>query len=227
MGKGKRLATRALSFCLPLVLLFGFLIFPFYWIFITSIKPESELYGGTVTYWPKNPTFDAYRALFVDYNFVKPMTNSFIVAASATLLTLFVATLAAYAFSRFRFKGRRPLMIMFLTNNMFPTVLLLIPLYAIMRRLGILYTLWRLFCRTPPLPYNFSLAAQQVSEHLPMSLEEALLDGKKQAQVCEISSGACACLCDRVYIFMNAWNEYTFAVMFTNEKADIPVSLET
>ena len=231
MGKGKRLATRALSFCLPLVLLFGFLIFPFYWIFITSIKPESELYGGTVTYWPKNPTFDAYQALFVDYNFIKPVTNSFIVAASATLLTLFVATVAAYAFSRFRFKGRRPLMIMFLTNNMFPTVLLLIPLYAIMRRLGILYTPLALILSytTFTIPFSVWLLNGYLSD-LPMSLEEAaLVDGanRPQAFVRIILPVLVPCLvATGVYIFMNAWNEYTFAVMFTNEKSrTIPVSL--
>ena len=231
MGKGKRLALRALSLYLPLVLLLCFLIFPFYWTFITSIKPEKELYGGTVTYWPKNPTFDAYRALFVDYNFVKPMTNSFIVAASATLLTLFVATVAAYAFSRFRFKGRRPLMIMFLTNNMFPTVLLLIPLYAIMRRLGILYTPLALILSytTFTIPFSVWLLNGYLND-LPMSLEEAaLVDGanRTQAFVRIILPVLVPCLvATGVYIFMNAWNEYTFAVMFTNEKSrTIPVSL--
>ncbi|HRZ90346.1 MAG TPA: carbohydrate ABC transporter permease, partial [Spirochaetia bacterium] len=84
-----------------------FLLFPFYWTFVTSIKPESELYGKTVTYWPRKATFESYTRLFSDYNFIRPMTNSLIVAASTTLVSLTVSLLAAYSFSRFQFKGRK------------------------------------------------------------------------------------------------------------------------
>lgn len=110
MGKEKAY-KRILFLFLPLILILLFLIFPFYWTFVTSIKPETELYGKSVTYWPRDVTFQAYRSLFIDYNFIKPMKNSFIVAMSTTALTLFVATLAAYAFSRYRFRGRRAFMI--------------------------------------------------------------------------------------------------------------------
>ena len=199
---------------------------------MTSIKPETELYGRTVTYWPRDVSFQAYRSLFIDYNFIKPMRNSFVVAISTTVLTLFVATLAAYAFSRYRFRGRRAFMILFLTNNMFPTVLLLIPLYAIMRRLGILYTPLALILSytTFTIPFSVWLLNGYLSD-MPMSLEEAaMVDGANRAQAfiriilpvlvpCLVATG--------VYIFMTSWNEYTFAVMFTNERSrTIPVSLK-
>jgi multiple sugar transport system permease protein len=232
MDRRESLASRFLFLYLPLALLLIFLLFPFYWTLITSIKPENELYGNVVTYWPRNTTFSAYKSLFVDYNFVKPMINSFIVAITTTVVTLLVATLASYAFSRYRFKGRKALMILFLTNNMFPTVLLLIPLYAIMRKLGILYTPLALVLSytTFTIPFSVWLLNGYLSD-LPMSLEEAaLVDGANRPRAfiriilpilipCLIATG--------VYIFMNAWNEYTFAVMFTNEKSrTIPVSLK-
>ncbi|WP_141722924.1 carbohydrate ABC transporter permease [Cellulosilyticum sp. I15G10I2] len=217
---------------LPLTALMLFLLFPFYWTFITSIKPESELYGNIVTYWPKQATFASYIKLFLEFNFLKAMKNSFVVAGASTIVSLLVSMLAAYAFSRYRFKGRKILMVIFLTNNMFPTVLLLIPLYTIMRSLGILYTPLALVLAytTFTIPFSVWLLNGYMND-LPQSLEEAaLIDGANRFQAftrivlpvlvpCLIATG--------VYIFMTAWNEYTFAVMFTNEgNRTIPVALK-
>ncbi|NLJ45574.1 MAG: carbohydrate ABC transporter permease [Treponema sp.] len=225
-------AVKSLASYLLLAAMLIFLLFPFYWTFVTSVKPESELYGKTVTYWPKQATLESYRRLFSDYNFIRPMTNSLIVAASTTLVSLTVSLLAAYAFSRFQFKGRKFLMTLFLTNNMFPTVLLLIPLYAIMRKLGILYTPFALILAytTFTIPFSIWLLNGYLAD-LPPSLEEAaMVDGANRAQAftrivlpvlmpCIVATGA--------YVFMTSWNEYTFAVMFTNEaNRTIPVSLK-
>lgn len=231
-SKIKRRINHLLTFTLPLLLLLLFLLFPFYWTFVTSVKPEAELYQASVTYWPKNFTWASYSNLFVEFNFFKPMVNSFVVALSTTIITLLVALLAAYAFSRFEFKGKRAFMIMFLTNNMFPTVLLLIPLYTIMRKLGLLYTPSSLILAytTFTIPFSVWLLNGYIND-LPSSLEEAaMVDGANRAQAfikiilpilvpCLIATG--------VYIFMQSWNEYTFAVMFTNERnRTIPVALK-
>ncbi len=225
-------SAKSLASYLLLAAMLVFLLFPFYWTFVTSIKPEGELYGKTVTYWPREVTFESYRRLFSDYNFVRPMTNSLIVAAATTLVSLTVSLLAAYAFSRFQFRGRKFLMTLFLTNNMFPTVLLLIPLYAIMRKLGILYTPLALILAytTFTIPFSIWLLNGYLAD-LPPSLEEAaMVDGANRAQAfvrivlpvlmpCIVATGA--------YVFMTSWNEYTFAVMFTNEaNRTIPVSLK-
>lgn len=216
---------------LALAAMLAFLLFPFYWTFVTSIKPESELYGAVVTYWPKAPTFASYRALFADFNFLKPVMNSVVVASSTTVVSIVVSLLAAYSFSRFRFRGRKLLMTMFLTNNMFPTVLLLIPLYSIMRRIGLLYTPGSLILSytTFTIPFSIWLLNGYLDD-LPTALEEAaMVDGANRAQAfmsiilpmlvpCVVATGA--------YVFMTAWNEYTFAVMFTNEASrTIPVAL--
>jgi multiple sugar transport system permease protein len=229
--RGPALFKSALSYLL-LAALIVFLLFPFYWTFVTSIKTSAELYGQNVTYWPKAPTFESYRRLFSEYNFLKPMGNSLLVAALTTLISVTVSVLAAYSFSRYRFKGRKFLMSMFLTNNMFPTVLLLIPLYAIMRKIGILYTPASLVLSytTFTIPFSIWLLSGFLDD-LPLSLEEAaMVDGANRAQAFLkiilpilmpgiVATGA--------YIFMNSWNEYTFAVMFTNEaNRTIPVALK-
>ena len=223
---------RLLSLFLPLFILLVFILFPFYWTFITSVKPESELYGA-VTYWPHSVTFVAYQKLFTTtVNFFAAMKNSLIVALCTTVVSLAVSTLAAYAFSRYLFTGRKLLMSMFLCNNMFPTVLLLIPLYSIMRKIGLLHTHASLVLSytTFTIPFSVWLLNGFLND-LPTSLEEAaMIDGCTRGQAftkivlpilvpCLVATG--------VYIFMNAWNEYTFAMLFTSiATRTIPVALK-
>lgn len=216
-----------------LALFMVLLIFPFYWILITSIKPESELYGAVVTYWPHHITFTAYKNLFESFNFIKYMKNSLIVAVVTTATTLVLSLLAAYAFCRFRFPGRKFLMGLFLCNNMFPTVLLLIPLYAIMRGWGVLYTPTALILAytTFTLPFCVWLLNGYIKD-TPVSLEEAAqIDGCNRYQAfmkvflpimkpCLVATG--------VYIFMQAWNEYTYASLLSNaDSRTITVALKT
>jgi len=228
----KTLLHNLFVFFLPLVILLVFLLFPFYWTFVTSVKPTAELYQAKVTYWPQSFTWASYAKLFGEFHFIKPMINSFIVAFSTTIITLVVATLAAYAFSRFEFKGKRIFMVLFLTNNMFPTVLLLIPLYAIMRKMGLLYTPNSLILAytTFTIPFSIWLLNGYLND-LPSSLEEAaMVDGanRRQAFIKIIMPILIpGMVATGVYVFMQAWNEYTFAVMFTNERnRTIPVALK-
>ena len=217
---------------LPLALILLFLLFPYYWTLVTSVKPNQELYSTQVVYWPANPTLTAYDQLFGQFNFLKPMWNSFGVAMVTTVLSLTVSMLAAYSFSRFRFRGRKLLMVVFLTNNMFPTVLLLIPLFTIMRQIHLLYTPASLVLSytTFTIPFSVWLLNGYLND-LPMSLEEAaMVDGANRAQAfmriilpvlipCLLATG--------VYIFMQSWNEYTFAVLFTNDRSrTVPVALK-
>ena len=170
---------RLFTLYIPLFLILLFILFPFYWTFITSIKPEAELYGA-VTYWPKEIIWDSYKNLFTTtVNFLDAMKNSFVVAAATTIVSLTASTLAAYAFSRYRFVGRRAMMALFLSNNMFPTVLLLIPLYSIMRKIGLLYTPGSLILAytTFTIPFSVWLLNGFLND-LPLTLEEAaLVDG--------------------------------------------------
>ncbi len=228
----RELIKNVFGLYLPLILFMIFILFPFYWMFVTSVKPEQELYGN-VTYWPRHLTWEAYQKLFGSFDFLRPMGNSLFVAFVTTLLTLTVSTLAAYAFTRFSFVGRKPLMVMFLTNNMFPTVLLMIPLYVIMRKLSLLYTPWALVLSytTFTIPFTVWLLNGYLND-LPIALEEAAeVDGANRLQAfmyvvlpilapCIVAAG--------VYVFMQSWNEYTFASMFTNSgNRTIPVALKS
>ena len=224
---------RLFTLYIPLLLILLFILFPFYWTFSTSIKPEAELYGA-VTYWPKAIVWDSYKNLFTTtVNFLDAMKNSFVVAAATTIVSLTTSTLAAYAFSRYRFAGRRAMMALFLSNNMFPTVLLLIPLYSIMRKMGLLYTPGSLILAytTFTIPFSVWLLNGFLND-LPLTLEEAaLVDGCNRrtafSKIILPILGPCL-VATGVYIFMTSWNEYTFAVMFTNTQTrTIPVALKS
>lgn len=231
MEKGS--VKKIFSLYLPLTVILLFILFPFYWTVITSIKPEEELYGA-VTFWTKNIRWSSYQKLFTtSVNFISAMKNSFVVAFITMAVSLIASTSAAYAFSRYRFKGRKAIMALFLSNNMFPTVLLLVPLYSIMRKMALLYTPWALVLAytTFTLPFSVWLLNGFLND-LPITLEEAaLIDGCNRRQAFFkiilplFRSGLVA---TGVYIFMTSWNEYTFAVMFTNNSSrTVPVALKS
>lgn len=231
--KGIRALKTFFGLILPIAVFLIFLLFPFYWMIVTSVKPSEEIYAVPLLYWPRNITRATYEKLFGYFDFLKYLKNSLVVAVCTMALSLVVSTLAAYAFSRFRFKGRKILMGLFLSNNMFPTVLLMIPLYSIMRRIGLLYTPGGLVLAYTTFTIPFSVwLIQGFIRDVPFSLEEAaLVDGCSRPQAfvriflpiltpCLLAAG--------VYIFMQAWNEYTLSSMFTNPASrTIPVALNS
>ena len=88
---------------LPVLLFVIFTLFPYYWMFVTSVKTDADIYSNPLLYWPKNFTWENYEKLFGYFDFTKYMKNSLIIAMGTTVLSLIVSTLAAYAFARFKF----------------------------------------------------------------------------------------------------------------------------
>ena len=218
---------------LPLILFSLFTLFPYYWMVVTSLKTDAAIYATPIIYLPKEITTENYKELFGYFNFLKYMKNSLIIALGTTVLSLFVSLLAAYSFARFRFRGQKFLMALFLSNNMFPTVLLMIPLYSIMRRIGLLYTHSGMILAYTTFSIPFSVwLLQGFIRDIPFELEEAaLIDGctRRGAFIRIFLPVLTPCLLAAgVYMFMTAWNEYTLASMFTNPSTrTIPVAMNT
>lgn len=220
-------------FYIPLALLVAFAVFPYVWTFLTSIKPDNELYTSTVRYFPQHPTLKNYVDLFQKSNFIKNMMNSFFVASVTAVISLIVSVLAAYAFARFNFKGKLYFMVSFLLINMFPAVLLLTPLFVTMRKIGLLYTPYSLVVAysTFTIPFSVWLLTGYIRD-LPVSLEEAaMVDGCSRIQAflrITLPLTAPGIVATGIYIFITAWNEFVFALMFTNEATrTLPVALQT
>lgn len=223
---------KGLMVFLPLAGLLIFMLFPFIWTFITSIKAPAELYAQPIVYWPKQPGLQNYVRLFREVNFFRNMLNSGIVAILTVGISLLVSLLAAYAFSRYAFKGKYLVMGLFLLINMFPNILLLIPLYSTMRALKLLYTPFSLVIAysTFTIPFSVWLLTGYLND-LPQALEEAgMVDGcnRRQAFIRIILPlTRPGIIATGIYIFITAWNEFIYAVMFTNEASrTIPVALQ-
>ncbi|TCL70881.1 carbohydrate ABC transporter membrane protein 2 (CUT1 family) [Hydrogenispora ethanolica] len=224
---------RAIFFVIPLAILLIFTLFPFVWTFLTSIKPQKELFTSTLHYLPLQPTLGNYVELFSHMKFVHNLANSLLVAIVTSICSLAVSLLAAYAFSRYNFPGKFAVMISFLLINMFPSVLLLIPLYSIMRQIGLLYTPWALIIAysTFTIPFSVWLLTGYLND-LPISLEEAaMVDGCNRRQGfirILLPLTVPGIIATGIYIFITAWNEFVFAVMFTNEgNRTLPVALQS
>ena len=231
--KKKRQISRIWQLFIPLALYSIFTLFPYYWMFVTAVKTDADIHTRPIQYWPATFTWENFQQLFGYFDFLKYMKNSLLIALGTTVLSLFVSTLAAYAFARYEFKGRKILMALFLSNNMFPTVLLMIPLYSIMRTIGLLYTHAGMVLAYATFSIPFSVwLIQGFIRDIPFDLEEAaLVDGcTRRGAFIRIFLPVLspALLAAGVYMFMQAWNEYTLASMFTDPATrTIPVALNS
>ena len=131
---------RLFTLHLPMLAIVLFALGPYLWMLITSLKQESTLFSPDRQFLPVRVTLENYARLFQKTTFLTNLGHSVLVSTGTMLVGLSVSITAAYAFSRFRFAGRRFLMMQFLLVNMFPIVLLIIPLFIIMKNLGLLDT---------------------------------------------------------------------------------------
>ena len=122
------------------LLLAAFLFLPLLWMGVTSIKPENEVFVRLPTLLPKAATWVNYTNLFSRSDMVDQLRNSLITAGGGALLTVVLATYAAYSFAKFRYRGRKPLMFLMLSAQMFPFTMMLISLYPLLQWAGLLNT---------------------------------------------------------------------------------------
>jgi len=229
-----RRGWAAVKLWLPLAAWLTFVLAPYTWMVITSIKPPAELYTKTVRYWPSQPTLEGYRLLMETTPFLTYMRNSGVVASSTCVIALAVATSAAYCFSRVPFRGKGVILFGFLITQLFPSVLLVLPLFLIMRALGILNTPPALILAHSTFAVPFSTwMLTGFFNAIPRELDEAAtIDGCNRVQTFRYvllplsAPGVAAAL---TYIFIYSWNEFIYALTFTADlrARTLPVGLQT
>ena len=137
----KLLTWRArVVFWAAFVVLASFLFLPLLWMGITSLKPESEVFVRIPTLLPQAATWVNYANLFSRGDMLLQLRNSLITAGGGAILTVVLATYAAYSFAKFRYRGRKPLMFLMLSAQMFPFAMMLISLYPLLQWAGLLNT---------------------------------------------------------------------------------------
>lgn len=193
---------------------------PLIWTTITSFKTITEAYEWPPTWWPHDFTFDAYINVWKYKDFSTIFKNSVIVSVSSTILCAILASLAAYGFSRFKFKGNNFMMFLFLFTQMVPAILLLLPYFIVMTKLKLVNTHLSLI-----LAYiSFSLPfctwmLKSFIDAIPKDLDEAaMIDGanRTQALVLVVFPLALPGIAATVlFSFLVAWNHYLFAMGLT------------
>jgi multiple sugar transport system permease protein len=208
---------------LPMLAVLAFALGPWLWMLLSSIRPERDMTRTPLMIWPSTLTLAHHIELLERTSFVENLRDSLIVAAGTVMVGLGLALPAAYAFSRFRFRGRTTMRSLFLIINMFPIVMLILPLFILMRQLRLLDTYFALISAhaTFTLPFAIWLLTSYM-DGIPTELDQAaLIDGATRWQAMRfvilplVGPGLVAV---GIYLFITSWNEYLFALVLAGEQ---------
>lgn len=219
-------------FWLLIVVIFVYLMFPFYWALVSALKAHAELIRTPATYWPENPTLANFQAVFRNTAFLRGLLNSLIVASATTLLSLAIGAFAGFALGKLRFRGKQPTLYLILAMTMFPQIAVLSGLYAVIRVLGMhpmpsMILSYLIFT----LPFTVWVLTAFFRGMPTALLQSAQVDGANTLQTfwhVMLPLSAPALVTTGLLAFIQAWNEYLFALTFTAispASRTVPVSI--
>jgi len=222
---------KALFWLLVAFIIF-YTLFPFYWAIVTSMKSSSHLFDTPVAYWPKQISWDNYKAVYHNHNFILSLRNSAIVATSSVVLALAIGSMAAYALGRLKFRGRSWILYLILSMTMFPAIAILGSLYQMIRTAHAFNTLQALVFAymTFSLPFTVWVLTN-FFRSMPGELEEAsLVDGSTPFQSFYkilLPLAAPGMVTTGLLAFIAAWNEFLFAQTYTitPNRQTVPVAI--
>jgi ABC-type glycerol-3-phosphate transport system permease component len=207
-------------------------LFPVFWMASSSLKPGPELFARDMTMLPVDWTLENYRNVWTNTNFPNYFWNSFQVAAISTILSVVISMYAAYALARIRFAGRYAFGLLMLVTQMFPHILLVLPLFLIMQRIGLLNTHAALIIAYTSFSLPFTIwLLRGFFEAIPQELEEAAaIDGASQLMtfhriILPLAGPGLAAV--TMFGFIRGWNEFLFALIFLQSRTlfTLPIGL--
>ncbi len=223
---------RSLGTYLSVAILLIVVIAPFYWIFTGSIKAPQEIIAQVPTLIPQSFTLIHYDHLLASSAFPRYLLNSTIVAALTMVITVVLASLAAYGLYRLRFPGSQFLFKIILVTYAFPSILLLVPLYGMLTQVGLIDSLWGLVVVNVTFAAPFAVwMLQAFFRAVPYELEEAAaLDGAGRLRVMwritlPLTAPGIASIA--IYAFITSWTEYMLAsvLIISDANRTLPVGL--
>jgi multiple sugar transport system permease protein len=230
------LPHRLVTIYLPLACFLVILLFPFYWMGITSFKPDDQLYdyAKTSPFWLHNPTLAHVKKLLFDTAYPDWMWNTLLVSVSSTFLSLFASVCAAYAIERVRFSGARHAGMLIFLAYLVPPSILFIPLAVMVFDLGIFDSLWALILTYPTFLIPFATwLLMGYFRSIPYELEEcALIDGASRLQILVkiiLPLAVPGIISAGIFAFTLSWNEFIYALTFisSSENKTIPIGVIT
>ena len=221
-----RITLGRVGFYILVAVILVYTIFPFYWALVTSFTPGSEIFQTPVAYFPKHFTFDNYATALENTDFLFGLRNSVIVTLATVIISLVIGSLGAYALGRMQFRGKKLVLYTILAMSMFPAIAVLGSLYTIYNQLGLFNTYFALILSdlTFTLPFTMWVLTN-FFRSMPAELEEAaLVDGASSMQTFRLvllPLVAPGLVTTGLLAFIEAWNEYLFAVTFTSNDYSI------
>lgn len=207
-------------------------IFPIVWMIDSSLKGTSEIYSSPPTFTIHKVTLENYVRVLFDSGIPRAFLNSVIVSVTATLTTLTLGCLAGYGFSRYRFKGRKMLYVGLLYGQMMPAVVLIIPVYLVFSKIGLIDSYFSLIL--PDVAITVPLATLMLKsffDGVPVELEDAArIDGATKLGILWkiiIPIAKPRLVSVAIYTFLSTWEEFIFALNLTNSSSirTLPIAI--
>jgi len=229
------LPQRWITLYLPMGVFLFVLLFPFYWMVVTSVKPNAELLSRAGNpFWVFAPTLAHFKKLIFDTPYPEWLWNTVIVSVTSTFVSLVCSVFAAYAIERLRFKGSRGVGFAIFLAYLVPPSILFIPLAAIVFQLGLFDTRWALILTYPTFLIPFSTwLLMGYFRSIPFELEEcALIDGATRWQTLTkiiLPLSVPGLISAGIFAFTLSWNEFIYALTFvsSSEVKTVPVGVVT
>lgn len=208
------------------------IVFPFYWLIITSFKPPEELWNIPPTWWPSRLYLGSYISAFTERPFLTYLKNSAIVATSTTAFAVFVTSFAGYALARLNFKGKNAILALALAVSMFPGIAIVSPLFLMMKEWGLLNSYLGLIITYTTITIPLSMwNLTTFFRTIPRDMEEAAkVDGASPFYTfikIILPLAAPGIFTTAILVFIAAWNEFLFALTFNTKDAlrTVPVGI--
>jgi multiple sugar transport system permease protein len=233
------LMTRQRKFVtvyLPLMVFTFVLLFPFYWMTITTFKSNDDIYDyeRTNPFWVWNPTLHNIKKLLFDTSYPEWLWNTMLVSVASTCISLFASVLAAYAVERLRFTGSRWVGLSIYAAYLVPPSILFIPLATMVYKLGLFDSRWALILTYPTFLIPFcTWLLMGYFKSIPFELEEcALIDGATRLQILVkivLPLAVPGLISAGIFAFTLSWNEFIYALTFvsSSESKTVPVGVLT
>lgn len=213
-----------------LVALLAFVLLPFFWIISTSLKTQDQTFLVPVQWLPAHPTLLAYRDMWSHHPYTRYFLNSTIVAGTTTLIAVAASCLAAYGFSRFRFRGADWLLLVMIGTQMVPVILLLLSYFKAMSALHLFNTLTALIIAYTAyvLPYT-AWILKGYFDSIPTDIDEAaMIDGCSPLTAflrTVLPVALPGLVATAIFAFLLGWNEFTFAYVLTSTESKYTISV--
>lgn len=206
------------------------MILPFLWMVSTSFKTPAEIFDLPPKWIPETPTINNYRELFGSIKFGRPFMNTIIVASSITLLSLLISSMAGYAFAKFRFKGRDRLFFLILATLMVPGQMTMIPVFLMLRQLGLLNTYTGLILPGVASAFNIFFMRQFIMTIPDELIEAAKMDGAKEGFIyfwiiLPLAKPALTTIA--IFTFTGSWNSFLWPLIIAQDERmyTLPVAI--